>query len=85
MIRFQDFAPKVEQSGLFRRDVATFSEAVAEANAWIAAEKVEVLNFETVVLPEMWSEDGTTDGELTTSSEMMNSWNQFVRVWYREK
>ena len=86
MIKFQDFAPQVTvtQGIVFSsRSVDTFQSALDEANAWISRHAIEVLNIETVVLPEMHSEEGTTDTDLTTSGEMMSSWYQFIRVWYK--
>ena len=46
---------------------------------------VDVVNVETVVLPNIWSqyEEGTTDPALHTSGDMASQWNQFIRVWYR--
>ncbi len=84
MIQFKDFAPQITKRGFFSREFESFQEALAAANAWIRESQVDVVNIETVVLPEMWGEDGTTDTNLTTSGDMMNSWYQFIRVWYRE-
>jgi len=84
MITYKDFAPQMTKKGFFSTTFQTFDEAVLAANQWIQQTQVEIVNIETVVLPEMWSEDGTTDTELTTSGEMMSSWYQFIRVWYRQ-
>jgi hypothetical protein len=83
MIGFKDFAPQITKKGFLKTEYQTFEEALSAANEWIAANHVNVVNIETVVLPEMWSEDGTTDTDLTTSGDMMNRWYQFIRVWYR--
>lgn len=85
-IEFKDFAPAAtEHRALIfsSRTIDTFQSALDEANAWIDRNSIEVLNIETVVLPEMHSEEGTTDTDLTTSGEMMSSWYQFIRVWYK--
>jgi hypothetical protein len=82
MIEFKDFAPQIKKKGIFRTDFQTFAEALSAANEWIAANQIDVVNIETVVLPKIWSEDGTTDTDLTTSGEMMSSWCQFIRIWY---
>lgn len=84
MIYFEDFAPQIIKSGFFSRTFESFDAAVAAANEWIAHNGIDVVNIETVVLPEMWGEDGTTDTDLTTSGDMMNTWHQFIRVWYRK-
>jgi len=81
MIYFKDFAPQIKKKGFFKTDFQTFDEALMAANKWITTNQINVVNIETVVLPEMWSEDGTTDTNLTTSGEMMSSWYQFIRVW----
>ncbi|MBN2313147.1 MAG: hypothetical protein JXM79_04415 [Sedimentisphaerales bacterium] len=83
MFHFKDFAPQIKNKSIFKVDFQTFEEALAEANTWITQNQIDVVNIETVVLPEMWREDGTTDTNLTTSGDMMNSWYQFIRIWYR--
>ncbi len=85
-ILFKDFAPAAtkKQTLIFvTTTVGSFEDAVMRANRWVDERSVDVINVETVVLPEMHSEDGTTDTELTTSGEMRSQWYQFVRVWYR--
>ncbi len=84
MIAFKDFAPQITRKGFFKNHFQSMQDALAEANHWINSHQVQILNVETVVLPEIWREEGTTDPELTTSGDMMNSWYQFIRVWYRQ-
>ena len=83
MFHFKDFAPQIKKKGVFKTDFQTFEEALAAANTWVTNNQIDVVNIETVVLPEMWREDGTTDTDLTTSGDMMNSWYQFIRIWYK--
>lgn len=89
MITFEDFAPRVTSpAGPFRRgQFQTFEDAVKAADAWIRESGVDVINLETVVLPNVWSpgEEGTVDAELPTNEGNLitNNWYQFVRVWYR--
>jgi len=85
MIEFKDFAPQIKKKGFFYFVFQTFEEALSAANEWIAGNQIDVVTIETVVLPEIWSEDGTTDTDLTTSGEMMSSWYQFIRIWYSSK
>jgi hypothetical protein len=62
----------------------SFEAAVKAANEWINSDAVNVVNIETVVLPNIWAhtEEGTKDPELPTF-EGHARWHQFVRVWYR--
>ncbi len=83
MINFKDFAPKIKKQGIFKTYFEALGEALVAANKWIDAGRINVVNIETVVLPEIWSEDGTTDVDLRTSGEMSSSWHQFIRVWYK--
>lgn len=85
MIQFRDFAAEVTSAGFFSNSYETLPQALAKANAWLAAEGVDVLNVETVVLPNMWEsgEEGTKDVELRASGKMATTWHQFIRVWYR--
>ncbi len=83
MIRYRDFPPALEATddgfGL-----GPFRSAVAAANAWLAAEGVEALNVETVVLPNALAsgEQGAEDTCLRVEGGA--DWYQFVRVWFRE-
>ena len=87
MIWFRDFVPQIiQQPGFFQPgEYESLDEALTLANEWIEATGVEVVNVETVVLPNIWSqyEEGSTDTALPTSGEMASHWHQFVRVWYR--
>jgi hypothetical protein len=88
MILYRDFSPGRIRGGLLHGDrFETFERAVAAANTWISEQKVDLVTVETVVLPNIWSdeEEGTSDGEVETTESMtsVNSWFQFLRVWYR--
>ncbi|GHB98522.1 hypothetical protein [Cerasicoccus arenae] len=87
MIRYQDFAPeKTAAGGFFKMPTfESLDECVAQANRWIEDNQLELINVETVVLPNMHisGEEGTSDVSLHTSGDMMSNWHQFVRVWYR--
>lgn len=87
MIRYRDFAPHVIKRGLLHSDdYENFDAAVAAANAWIVAANIEIMNVETVVLPNISPDrsEGTIDGRVETEEAMtsINEWYQFVRVWY---
>jgi hypothetical protein len=87
-IAYRDFtAPQTKRGGVFSwADWANFSEAVAEANRWIAASGVRILNVETVVMPGIFKSDeqGTEDTAVLAGGEATSQWHQFVRVWYEE-
>ena len=83
MYCFKDFAPQVVKKGFFKTDYESFEEALNAANAWIKDHNIEVLNIETVVLPNMWNEGGTADIK-HTSSQSGSYWYQFIRVWYKK-
>lgn len=78
-----DFVPRALQQRLLAQDVyESVSAAVQGASVWINAHGVDVVNIETVVLPNLHQEEGSTDASLRTSGEMSSSWHQFIRVWY---
>ena len=87
MIGFMDFAPRmIRPAALFRlAEYEALQQAVAAANAWVRQYGVEVLNVETVVLPNIHDsgEQGSTDPQLTTLGEFRSEWYQVVRVWYQ--
>ncbi len=87
MIRYKDFAPHVIKRGLLHSDdYENFDAAVAAANDWIVSAGVELINVETVVLPNISADrsEGTIDGRVETEEAMtsINEWYQFARVWY---
>ncbi|MBN4071945.1 hypothetical protein JYT83_00855 [bacterium AH-315-F18] len=88
MINFRDFSPKgrVETSFLSHEIIVeSLKVPLDRANNWIAMDDIDVINVETVVLPNIYSdqESGTMDTNLRTSGEVSSYWHQFVRVWYR--
>jgi len=84
MLMFRDFVPKqLRKHGLFTTNgkFESFESAVAAAGEWLKAEKIRPLQLETVVLPNIWAEDGSTD-PATRDGTPGSGWNQFIRVWY---
>jgi hypothetical protein len=95
MIKCKDFAPRITERGPFGgpAEYESFSEVINAANQWIESSTMQVINVETVVLPDRV--EGTSAGiyGLTTSNgfyPVMISQGltincfQCVRVWYRE-
>ena len=83
ILRFKDFAPDVEKRGFFSTEYESLKDCVMWANQWIAAEEPAFVTVETVVLPNLWDEEGSEDPAIAISGEMHSTWHQFVRVWYR--
>jgi len=81
-IAYRDFAPEITRNGFFVRDMESFSNCLKRANEWISSADPRILNIETVVLPNMWNEEGSEDTDLRTSGDMGSSWHQFIRIWY---
>jgi hypothetical protein len=50
-IAHKDFFPQVVKSGLLSDQIETIAEVVSRTNDWIAENKVQVLNVETIMLP----------------------------------
>ena len=90
MIKAKDFGPEIlEKSPWFssKQDkVDDFNTLLAKANIWIEKSEVNVMNIETVVLPNMLSqyEEGSRDTDLRTSAADVDDWYQVIRVWYRD-
>lgn len=86
MIAFKDFAPQqTAPGGLLTLPVYELIEgAVQAANVWITQTNVQVLNVETVVLPNLWhpGKRGTGETLLRAADGFPVNWYQFVRVWY---
>lgn len=77
-----------EQPGWIREGTyESFDAAVTAANEWLATANVELINLETVVLPNIWSrfEEGSTDSSIGTSGDSPSRWHQFLRCWYRDR
>lgn len=87
MIHFRDFEPRLlESAGLFKAaQYESVGVVLQEVNDWIHRENIEVVNIETVVLPNIhsWNEEGTADPELITGGDVGSTWHQFFRVWYK--
>ncbi len=95
MIQFKDFAPRITDRGPFGgpSEYESFSEVVSAVNQWIGSVTIQVINVETIVLPDRI--EGTSDDVygVTTSNAFhpvmisqglaINCF-QCVRVWYRE-
>lgn len=89
MLRYIDFLPQmIQPPKLFSpAEFEAFATCVAAANTWLSAHpQVKLVNFETVVLPNIWSryEEGSDDAALSTLPAHPDTWHQFLRCWYLE-
>lgn len=87
MIQHIDFVPEIiEEAKLFKKaEVGSLESAITELNEWKRNNSnKEILNIETVVLPNIHfkDEEGSADTDLTTMNNF-NRWHQFIRVWYK--
>ena len=87
MIAFIDFVPEVKQeAGLFRAaTMESLQSSLERANKWIVENNIQVLNVETVLMPNIHNhhEEGSQDTNIVTRGESYSHWYQFIRVWYR--
>jgi hypothetical protein len=87
MIAYRDFAPRqVSAAGFLQpAEYESLEQTLARANAWVRDHGVDVLNVETVVLPNLGSPHsaGTADPNRVLQPGFAEAWNQFIRVWYR--
>ena len=88
MLKYKTFVPRQTKAYGFLSDgdFANFDDAVAAADEWIESTGVEIVQIETVVLPNMYDsgEKGPNDTYLRVPDRMANHWHQFLRVWYRK-
>lgn len=85
MIAYEDFIPQQTSGpGFFTSaQYESFDEALKAANSFMVGRELMILNVETVVLPNVWDEEGTTDVSIDTSEKTYSTWHQFIRVWYK--
>ena len=88
MIKCKDFVPKIITKGGFftTAKAQEFQSCLDHANKWISENKIQPINIETVVLPNIHDplEEGSMDTNLDTLGDTTSSWNQFIRIWYNQ-
>ncbi len=88
LVKFKDFVPAQKAYNLWTGvgEYEPLTNALQDLNAWIMANpEMEILNVETVVLPNLHDkrEEGSEDPETRTPGPMgYNHWHQFLRLWY---
>ena len=84
-LNYKDFFPEVLKSGFFSTEHEALPSTVARANAWVRDTGIRIINIETVVLPNIRSEEDASRVGIRTSGEMGSHWYQVVRVWYKDE
>ena len=81
-LSYKDFFPAVLKSGFFSTEHEALPATVHRASEWVSEAGVQVINVETVVLPNITSVEAASQVGIRTSGEMISRWHQIVRVWY---
>jgi len=88
MIQYIDFFPDVIDTSLLGivRAVDSFDAVVKVANNWTASNPVEVVNIETVLIPQSQAIKEAPKSKEGFYPEGHNPthWYQGIRIWYRE-
>lgn len=87
MMKIKDFVPEKTKGGFFKPGkVEAFDEVMEKMNQWINQNDINVVNVETVLLPNIHDpeEEGSTDTELWTGGAVSSHWYQLLRVWYQD-
>ena len=88
MIKNIDFTPKITKKGGFFRstEMERFNDVVKQMNEWIDENEPEIVNIETVVLPNIHDpeEEGSEDTMLGADGQNASMWYQFIRLWYKK-
>ena len=73
MIQFQDFEPRIiPETGILQpTQYENLDETLQDLNSWIEENEIQVLNIETVVLPNIhkFDEEGTVDVAVKVSTK----------------
>jgi hypothetical protein len=84
-IAYKDFFPRLITPGFFVDEYEPLPTTVERANQWLVETDVEILNIETVVLPNIGRATGASQTATRTSGDMSSFWQQVVRVWYKAR
>ncbi len=89
MLAYRDFVPRMitPAARMQRAEFESLQTALDDGNDWVKSNDVDVVNVETVVLPNIHHphEEGSEDVDLRHDDDFVHTqWHQFVRVWYRK-
>lgn len=82
-IYYRDFFPLVLKSGIFSSEYEELSLVVARANEWINQNAIQVLNVETLLIPDIQNAKDASDARFYIRGDSNYYWCQVVRVWYQ--
>lgn len=68
-VAFRDFTPTGEKTGFFSSTYESLQDCLQRANRWMAAENPDVINIETVVLPNLVKNQVSESPVLVTLGE----------------
>lgn len=85
MIAFQDFIPQRQGTRFLGvvRDYENLQELVSRANQWVEQHQIDVVNVETVMLPNLPGEEEMLKVRMDSAGMAFSAY-QIVRVWYRQ-
>ncbi len=87
MIEYKDFVPRMLGPAGFlgEPEFESLEDAMEACNKWIESNGVEVINVETVVLPNLHNplEGGSGDVNIRQNEDHVTAWNQYIRVWIK--
>ena len=87
-LAFRDFVPRdLTRMLALSRSYESTAEVLARANAWMAAEAIEPVSVETLLLPGAPAsvDESPWYVELNAGPVSLAQWYQAVRVWYRAR
>ena len=79
-VNYQDFFPAVLKSGIFQMEYEAIPAVIVRVNEWVLAAGVNIVNIETVVLPNVQNPETASKSGLIVGE--ISAWYQVVRVWY---
>lgn len=83
-IKYLDFSPiKLPKIKVGDFIWESLDQTITRASDWVSSNGINVINIETVLLPNVYDKD-TSMQQIHTSGENSSSWFQIVRIWFQE-
>lgn len=78
-LTFKDFVPEKEVRAFVFLGYTDLQEVKQRANEWISRNDVEIINIETLFIPEVLASRGqSNEGAFLSQGKQL----QFIRIWY---